>query len=131
MTERRQRGFTLVEVLVSLAILAVALAVLLGAISASLDRTRKNRDEALAISLVQSLIAKAQTRPTLSAGRTDGAYSNGYRWQLDVTRLGNAADWKAWQTGALRITATVTWQEGSTVQSRSLAAIRIVPVARS
>ncbi len=86
---------------------------------------------ALAIRDCTNDIAKAQTRPTLSAGRTDGAYSNGYRWQLDVTRLGNAADWKAWQTGALRITATVTWQEGSTVQSRSLAAIRIVPVARS
>jgi len=53
-----RRGFTLVELLVSLAILSVALAVLFGAISSSLDRTRKERDEASATSLVQSLLAR-------------------------------------------------------------------------
>ena len=50
-----RRGFTLVELLVSLAILSVALAVLFGAISSSLDRTRKERDDAAATSLAQSL----------------------------------------------------------------------------
>ncbi|MEJ1968867.1 MAG: type II secretion system protein [Rhizomicrobium sp.] len=56
---RRADGFTLVELLVSLAILAVALSVLFGAVSSALDRTRKDRNDALASSLVQSLLERA------------------------------------------------------------------------
>jgi type II secretion system protein I len=129
MNKSQESGFTLIELLVSLAILAVALAVLFGAISASLDRARKSRDEAIATLLVQSLLARAQTAPALAAGETSGVYSNGYLWQLDVAPYGGDADRKAWRTRTYRLRATVLWEEGRQTRSRSLVALRIVPVA--
>ena len=119
-----RRGFTLVELLVSLAILSVALAVLFSAISSSLDRTRKERDDAAATSLVQSLLALG------SAGQSpgEGIYPNGYRWALAVTPYGTSDDDKARHVLAFRIRAMVSWRDGDQVRSKSLSALRIVPL---
>ncbi len=87
---RRADGFTLVELLVSLAILAVALSVLFGAVSSALDPRwtvpRKDRNDALASSLVQSLLERAGGDRPLRADA--GVYSNGMRWRLVVTPYG-------------------------------------------
>jgi type II secretion system protein I len=117
-----QRGFTLIELLVSLAILTIALAVLFSTISTSLDRTRKSRNEAVAASLVQSLMARASVTPP-APGQTQGTYSNGFRWMLDVRPNGSAADAKATHMSAYQVRATVSWPEGA----RSLSALRLVP----
>ena len=117
-----ERGFTLIELLVSLAILTIALSVLFGTIASSLDRTRKSRGRALASSLVQSLIARAQIAPP-SLGESHGTYTNGFRWQLDVRPYGDAADAKAWHMSAYQMRATVSWPEGT----RALSTLRLVP----
>ncbi|MEI9886380.1 MAG: prepilin-type N-terminal cleavage/methylation domain-containing protein [Rhizomicrobium sp.] len=117
-----RRGFTLVELLVSLAILSVALAVLLAAISSSLDRSRLGRDEALAQSLVQSLLARAGTEGPLRGG--EGVYAGGYRWRLAVTPYGGGDDAAARHMSAFLVRATVTW-DGRT---KSLSALRLVPL---
>jgi len=117
-----ERGFTLVELLVSLAILTIALSVLFGTISSALDRTRKSRDEAVAASLAQSLLARATVAPPV-LGETYGTYANGFRWQLAVRPYGNAADAKAWHVSAYQMRATVLWPGGT----RSLSALRLTP----
>jgi prepilin-type N-terminal cleavage/methylation domain-containing protein len=123
MSERRDRGFTLIELLVSLAILAIAFTVLFGAISQSLDRARKNRDDAVATSLVQSLLTSAGATKNLTPGETTGVYSNGFHWRLAVRPYGNADDAKAWKLSAHVVRATVSWPGGA----RSLSALRLIP----
>src|SRR3569833_3731510 len=100
---KRERGFTLVELLVSLAILAVALGVLFSAISSALDRTRKYRDEALAGALVQSLLARTGTDRPLRAGEDSGGYSNGMRWRVAVTPYGSGDHAQAWPVSAIAV----------------------------
>src|SRR6266481_8457676 len=127
MSKAGERGFTLVELLVSLAILSIALAVLFGAISNSLDRTRKERDEALAASLVQSLLTRAGAERPLDVGESSGVYSNGYHWRLVIRPYGAGDDAKAWPVTALLVRATVSWGDGEQERSRSLTALRLVP----
>ncbi len=126
MTSPNQRGFTLVELLVSLAILSIALAVLFSAISASLDRVRIGRDEALASALVQSLLARAGTDRPLSIGETSGTYSNGYRWDVVIRPYGTNADSKAWRMTAYQVIATVSWRDGGQDRARRLSALKLV-----
>ncbi|MBL6940378.1 MAG: type II secretion system protein [Alphaproteobacteria bacterium] len=129
---RREEGFTLIELLVSLAILAVALGVLFGAISSALDRTRRERDDALAGSLVQSLLARAGTEKPLRPGETGGTYSNGMQWRLKIAPFGNGDDAAAWHMNAFAVRATVSWSDNGSPQSKSLATLRFVaPPAKS
>jgi prepilin-type N-terminal cleavage/methylation domain-containing protein len=122
---RSERGFTLVEMLVSIAILSIAFAVLFGAISSSLDRARKAKDEALASALVQSLLARTGARGDLAPRETTGTYSNGFRWRMVVRPYGDPGDAKAWHLAAYRVNATVSWPGGE----RSLSTLRLVPPA--
>jgi type II secretion system protein I len=124
---RDGRGFTLIELLVSLAILAVALAVLFGAISASLDRTRKERDETLAASLVQSLLARADGEGAIAPGERSGVYSNGFHWRVVIRTQGNDDDIRARHVSAYLVRAIVSWRDGGQDWSRSLTALRLSP----
>ncbi|HEY4943387.1 MAG TPA: type II secretion system protein [Rhizomicrobium sp.] len=127
MSDRHPRGFTLVELLVSLAILSIALAVLFGAISDSLDRARKGRNETLAASLVQSLLARAGSERAPDAGDASGVYSNGFRWRIVVSPYGSGDDAKARNILAFRIEATVSWRDGAQDHARTLTGLRLVP----
>lgn len=120
-----ERGFTLVELLVSLAILAIALAALFGAISDSLDRVRRDRSDGAATALAQSLLDRAGIELPLRSGEGE---AGAYRWTLTVRPYGDGDDAKAWHTNAQLVRATVRWRDGALTRSRSLLALKLVPV---
>ena len=82
----RQRGYTLIEVIVAFAILALGLTLLLGTLSGAARQVRW-ADEAGRASLhAQSLLDTIGVGEALQPGRRDGKFEDGrYRWTLDVT----------------------------------------------
>ena len=123
---RTQSGFTLVETLVALAIVGLSFAVLFKIISDNLDRTRRARDETVAASLVQSLLAQSQSG-TPRPGTASGTFDGGYAWRLQVSPAAGAR--LDWPVDALTIAATVSWRDGGETQSRTLTTLRVVPKA--
>jgi general secretion pathway protein I len=121
----REEGFTLVEVLVALAIVVLSFAVLFKAISSDLDRTRQARDQMVAASLLQSLLAQSAAAP--QRGATHGAFANGVLWRLDVAPYADAD--ANWPVDAVTVAATVSWRDGGRTQSRSLTTLRVLPKA--
>ncbi len=121
-----QSGFTLVETLVALALVALSFAVLLKIISDNLDRTRRARDETAASSLVQSVLAQSEIG-TPSEGITRGRFADGFTWRLQVTPYDGAHP--DWPVGAVTIAATVFWRDGAATQSRTLTTLRVIPKA--
>src|SRR5690242_7186668 len=77
-----EAGFTLVEVIVALAILSLGLGVLLGVISGSLRQTADAARMAEAGALAQSLVAELGTDLQIKPGDSFGQFPNGYRWHL-------------------------------------------------
>src|ERR1700732_1636245 len=73
-----EAGFTLVEVIVALAILSIGLSVLLGLISGSLRQTAEAERMAEAGSLAQSLLAEVGTALPIKLEERDGQFPNGY-----------------------------------------------------
>ncbi len=85
----RTRGFTLIEVLVALAIVAIGMAAVLGAIGSSADSATWLRDKTLAewIALNQIAQTRLQARPP-SKGSSDGELDYAgrhWRWHQEVT----------------------------------------------
>lgn len=80
-----QRGYTLIEVIVAFAILALALTLLLGTLSGAAKQVRWADEAGRAALHAQSLLDQAGVGEPLRAGHTEGAFEQGrYRWSLDV-----------------------------------------------
>jgi len=82
---RGQRGFTLIEVVVAFALLALALTFLLGSLSGAARQVRMASDSSRATLYAQSLLAQLGVGETLEPGRRNGNFDGGrYRWTLDI-----------------------------------------------
>lgn len=82
---RRQAGFTLLEVIIAFALLAVALTLLLGSLSGASRQVRAADDATRASLHGQSLLAQLGVGERLQPGHSEGEFEGGrYRWQLDV-----------------------------------------------
>jgi general secretion pathway protein I len=118
-----QAGFTLVEIIVALAILALGLGVILPAMSDALWRTGEAEAQAEAASLARSLLAQAGSAVPLTDGEAAGRFDNGFRWALHAApyRVSN-------QVGPVRgykVTAEVFWDDARHERSLALTTLRL------
>jgi len=81
---RRQPGFTLIEIIVALAILAVALGALFQAFSTGLRATTVTDRQAAAVMLAQSLLDRIGQDIPLAAGEETGVSEDGLRWSIAI-----------------------------------------------
>lgn len=82
---KRQRGFTLLEVIVAFALLALALTLLLGSLSGAARQVRAAEDASRATLHAQSLFARIGVGQALQPGLQEGQFEQGrYRWRLSI-----------------------------------------------
>jgi general secretion pathway protein I len=111
----RQGGFTLIEVLVALAIMALGMGSLLAAVSTGLANTRAARQYVEATRLAQSHLAAIGSATPLVAGVQSGDDGQGFTWQVRVSApLAHDAPPAKGQTQLLLYTceAVVSWRSG-------------------
>lgn len=85
MSRSSARGFTLIEVIVAFALLAMALTLLLGTLSGAARQVRNAEDAGRAALHAQSLLAQAGVGVALQPGTREGEWDGRYRWRLQVT----------------------------------------------
>jgi general secretion pathway protein I len=119
----RRAGFTLVEIIVALAILALSLNAILPAISDALWRTSEAEAQAEAASLARSLLAQAGSAVPLNNGAATGRFENGFRWRLQVTPYGGADQGAA--VRAYKVVAEVSWDDARSERSVALTTLRL------
>jgi general secretion pathway protein I len=122
---RGSSGFTLIEVLVAIAVLAVVLGAI-GAVVGNTVRTIRSVDRRLPLlETAQSLIASLPTRDALQPGTQSGT-SGEFRWRIDAVLLNRNVpdDAKAAKWMPLAITVRVQGSEGPPVR---LDTVRLIP----
>ena len=88
---KRESGFTLLEVLVTLTILAVGAALTLSLVSASLGNIRKVRLRTRAIEHARQVMELALVDDTITGPSTlAGDYEDGTRWSVAIGEMRNA-----------------------------------------
>lgn len=82
---RPARGFTLLEVLVALAVVAIALGALARAASQAIDTQQALEERSLALWVADKVLAEMQLETALAPGRRQGQESMGNRdWHWDA-----------------------------------------------
>jgi general secretion pathway protein I len=82
--KRRQRGYSLIEVLVAFAILAMALTVLLRIFSGGLRNVDAASEYAQAVLVAEAELAVPGILEALQPGLTDGVAEGGFEWRRQV-----------------------------------------------
>ncbi|MEM6749125.1 MAG: type II secretion system protein [Planctomycetota bacterium] len=111
MNDRRltTRGFTLIEVLAALMLVAIVLPLLLRGFGGSTDATAASQDQTRALTLAEAILSESVAERTWETGDAEGAF--------DPARFGSGADRFSWRiesedwTAAetKQLTAAVTW----------------------
>lgn len=113
-------GFTLLEVLIAIAILALALPVLLGLRNFDLDLHARAGDITAATLLAQEKLVEAELSPAFPLGETSGDFLKppiGYQALGDISNRADKYRWKRIVTttplNAVReVKIQILWQEG-------------------
>lgn len=125
--EAKSRGFTLIEVLVALAIVALALSVIFTGFSVGLRGRRTAEDYEQATMLAQSKLNAVGVVAPLQQGKTSGEFNDRYRWTVTVKpyeeKGGTESDTS--QDRALVVVVTVSWNDANHERSVSLQTLRL------
>ncbi len=131
-TTDRRRGFTLLEVLVAFAVLAVALGVAFEIFATGLRGARSADALTRAVLIAESRLARVGVETELTPGESEGETDDGTRWRIEIhDQPAEDGDDERVVTPSLPvlldIIVTVSWGEGAGRQSFVLRTSRLAP----
>ena len=85
---KRQRGFSLIEVIIAFVLLATAMGILLAILGGGLAQVRQSGQASEASLHAQSLLSEIGVLEPIRPGTSSGEFDGGrYRWTLDVREV--------------------------------------------
>lgn len=127
LTKRRNSGYTLIEVLVAMVILALSLGVLLRIFSTGLGNISVSADYARAILVAESRLHAAAALSPLAAGVSTGVAEQKYRWTQTISYYDpfTASSTAKTTVEAFTITVDIEWPHADSVRRIRLSSIQL------
>jgi len=118
-------GFTLVEVLIALALVAVALVVLLGSNVASARLSDEAAHRIRATLLAQARMAELVSATGLTIGSAEGSFEadDAFGWSSEVAEFSLPQIHEGSRSDLRRVQVRVTWQDGRAERGVSLVSL--------
>jgi general secretion pathway protein I len=127
---RRNCGFTLIEVVISLAIFAVTVGLCMQIATSAMRQSRIAAERTQAALVAQSLLDIAGVGERLRPGRDGGEIEGGYRWELEVSPYDPQLDTASPLTTGLlavqlyRLDLELSWEVGRERRSARFSTLR-------
>lgn len=131
---RSQGGFSLLEVLVAFAILAVSLGVLLGIFSRATIATIASAQYSQAATLAESLLTLVGHEVALEEGAVSGGTESGFSWELTMLEVDLADEFPTTTLSvrAYRVNVTVLWFDAGRPRRLALSTLKLLdPMANT
>lgn len=111
-------GFTLIEIVVTLAILSLGLPVLLQSFSNAANYQRTSEDKTTVLYLLKTRMAEIELQGYPDIGEEEGEFGENspYRWRSEVHDLES----DEFEDGLRAVTVTITWLEQGKAKSTSM-----------
>jgi general secretion pathway protein I len=126
MNATRSRGFTLIEMVVAFAILALTLTTLYGAFANALARSRHDLELSEGTLLAESLLARAGSECPLTEETRSGAW-HAYAYELTARPVPPEPGARPPTLPTVRVTAAVTWSDGAGARQIALSTLKFLP----
>jgi prepilin-type N-terminal cleavage/methylation domain-containing protein len=104
-------GFTLIEVLVALAILAIACGFAFRALSGGFDRLDRDQKSADALLLAQSILARVGHDIALQDSAVAGRTKDDFSWRIETAPYGDTQGVPPSRLIGYRVEVTIAWSE--------------------
>lgn len=126
---QRQGGFTLLEVIAAIMLLAVAFTALMKVAGASIALAQNAATRSAAAMLARSKLDTVFVTTPLQVGHSAGQFDRQFAWQLEVTPWGNAGNAAVGSPLQLyQLDLDVTWGPSSRPRSAHFRTLRLATV---
>ena len=115
---RGNGGFTLIEIIVTLAILSLGLPVLLQSFSNAANAQKNAEDKTTSLYLLKTRMAQIEIQGYPDIGQEDGDFGENspYRWRSEVYDVES----DEFEEGLRAVTLTITWLDRGKAESTSM-----------
>jgi prepilin-type N-terminal cleavage/methylation domain-containing protein len=116
----KNRGFTLIEIVVAMAILGIGLIVIIELFSGGLRLGRTSEEYTKAVGLARMKLEEMTLREDLKESEEEGEFDKDFRWQVGVNKVDILPEGFAEFKPAVelyRIKVNVLWKSGSRERS--------------
>ena len=126
------RGFTLIETLVAISILAISLVVLMQLFSGGLKSSRLSDEYTLGIFHAREKMDEILLAGELTEGIIDGEFDDGFRWKAEAVQVDIKKEAKDVNLPlrAFSIKVAVMWDAGGREKQFAVSAIKLVRLAK-
>lgn len=127
--QKKNRGMTLIEVLVAFVVLSLTMAVIMQIFSGGMRNARMAASYSRAVFLAESRLAAVGVERPLAAGEESGQAGRELRWQVIVTpfEVDGATDQPMMSMRLYQVRARVGWSEDGGERQVELVSLRLGP----
>ena len=110
---KRDKGFTLLEVIIAVAIMGASMAILLGSVNRNLVVASKSKNQSIAYSLAQQKLGEIELQGYPQVGLDQGTFEEfpGFSWYVNVLPY----DIEQLGTEIRIVMVDIAWDEGNQV----------------
>jgi general secretion pathway protein I len=127
----RNRGFTLIEIVVAMAILGVGLIVIIELFSGGLRLGRVSEEYTQAVGLARVKLEEIFLAEQLKEGSEQGEFNKDFRWQVGVKKVDLLPVEKGLEfkppVEFYQIKVNIFWKSGSKERSTEIESFRTIP----
>ena len=123
---QRSQGFTLIETLVAVAVLAISLVVVLQLFSGGLKSGKLSDEYTRGIFYAREKMEELLLSDKLEDGVSEGEFEDGYRWEAEILRLEVTEEDEKLPFESFGIRVEVIWDTGGGDKHFEIATIRNV-----